>query len=235
MALPFLTSSHKFLQKSKADNKYFAAMRAKDAESAEKVAIQRAMERQTQVIERYGEAEKSFAAQIQMHEQEVSLLRKSLEEHKTRLADLTIQSEGLRAREAEAVTLLHSANQRLHVEVQTAETASADKARLEERVMQLEKDLERSKKVIASGAASGSGGRKGSTSSSDSTNEQLQMLNQLLRCSACNERYRSKIIVKCLHTFCAQCIEARIQTRQRKCPHCGLAFAISDVQTFYLQ
>lgn len=55
----------------------------------------------------------------------------------------------------------------------------------------------------------------------------------LLRCSACKERYRDRIILKCLHTFCEPCVRARIQTRQRKCPHCGLGFAISDVQTLF--
>jgi len=72
-------------------------------------------------------------------------------------------------------------------------------------------------------------------SSSSGAEQYVEHLNSLLRCSSCKERYRDRIILRCLHTFCEACVNARIQTRQRKCPHCGLAFATSDVQVLYLQ
>ncbi|KAI0318263.1 hypothetical protein OF83DRAFT_1117143, partial [Amylostereum chailletii] len=38
-----------------------------------------------------------------------------------------------------------------------------------------------------------------------------------------------------VEAFCKQCIDARISTRQRKCPACNLAFSQGDVQQMYLQ
>ena len=72
-------------EKAKADNKYFAAMRAKDALDAEKRAWTRSAERQTKVIERYMDTERALQAQIQLAEKEVTALRKSVHTQATRL------------------------------------------------------------------------------------------------------------------------------------------------------
>ncbi|KDN51379.1 BRE1-domain-containing protein [Tilletiaria anomala UBC 951] len=218
-------------EKSKADNKYFSAMRARDALDAEKQVLNRTLERQTAVIEQYMDTEKRFGAQLQMHEEEVTLLRKSLEEHMTKLAEMNIAVERAMAKEREAVAMAQQLDALAKSRMESLDQASAAKARLEERVAQLEKDLERGKKAIASNSNSG-GGRKSSLSNADG---ELEALNSLLRCSSCKERYRDRVITKCMHTFCAPCVDSRIQTRQRKCPHCGLAFAVSDVQPLYLQ
>ena len=124
------------------------------------------------MIERYAETEKSFATQIQLHEQEITLMRKSLDEYKTRLADLQIAVERSVAKEREAVTAYHSANERLQAEIQSSSVAQAAKSRLEERVVQLEKDLERSKKAIAN-----SGSSRKSSLSLTSVDAEVEALN----------------------------------------------------------
>ncbi|KAJ3974452.1 hypothetical protein EV361DRAFT_641520 [Lentinula raphanica] len=57
----------------------------------------------------------------------------------------------------------------------------------------------------------------------------------LLKCSTCNLKFRDTILTKCSHTFCRACVDARISSRQRKCPACGLGFAQSDVLKIYMQ
>jgi len=70
-------------------------------------------------------------------------------------------------------------------------------------------------------------------------------------CSTCRDTVRSTIITKCMHSmfiafqcgtfpdsilaFCKPCVDARLATRQRKCPYCNLAFGQSDVHTFFFQ
>lgn len=147
-------------------------MRAKDAIDSEKQVLNRTVDKQNQVIERYAESEKSFTTQIQMHEQEITLMRKSLDEYKTRLADLQISVERLGAKEREAATAFHSANERLQAEIKTSSAAQAAKARLEEKVAQLEKDLERSKKAIAN-----SGSSRKSSLSLTSVDAEVEALN----------------------------------------------------------
>jgi len=57
----------------------------------------------------------------------------------------------------------------------------------------------------------------------------------LLKCSTCRLNLRTTVLTKCMHTFCKQCVDARISTRQRKCPACNLAFGQGDVQQLYFQ
>jgi E3 ubiquitin-protein ligase BRE1 len=79
----------------------------------------------------------------------------------------------------------------------------------------------------------------------------------ILKCSTCKMRMRNTVITKCMHcmslalamppdelltrafnqctAFCKECVDARIQTRQRKCPACNLQFAQTDVQTLFFQ
>ena len=78
----------------------------------------------------------------------------------------------------------------------------------------------------------------------------------LLKCSTCKLNLRTTVLTKCMHSeffcifacsmsgrltfprlpaFCKQCVDARISTRQRKCPACNLAFGQGDVQQLFFQ
>ena len=58
--------------------------------------------------------------------------------------------------------------------------------------------------------------------------------------NACTVRlsYRSNfsLVLKVFSlAFCKSCVDARLATRQRKCPACNLPFGHSDVHTFFFQ
>jgi len=63
--------------------------------------------------------------------------------------------------------------------------------------------------------------------------EELAGFKQLLKCPSCNINFKSHIITRCLHTFCKGCLDARVDTRQRKCGTCGDPFGASDIRPFY--
>lgn len=63
---------------------------------------------------------------------------------------------------------------------------------------------------------------------------ELDQLKLLIRCSACNLRFKNTIIMKCCHVFCKECLDMRISTRQRKCPNCSDPFGVGDVKPIYL-
>lgn len=63
--------------------------------------------------------------------------------------------------------------------------------------------------------------------------EELDGLRALLRCNVCHERQKNVIITKCMHMFCKPCIQRNLDSRNRKCPGCGLAFGTKDVQQFF--
>ncbi|KAJ2720149.1 E3 ubiquitin-protein ligase bre1 [Coemansia sp. Benny D115] len=56
----------------------------------------------------------------------------------------------------------------------------------------------------------------------------------LLKCPTCQTNFKSHVLVRCMHVFCKQCIDSRIETRQRKCPSCSEPFGAKDVRQIYL-
>ena len=56
---------------------------------------------------------------------------------------------------------------------------------------------------------------------------------RMLKCSSCQQRFKSHAITRCFHLFCKECIDARLETRQRKCPSCSIGFGQADVQQIY--
>lgn len=215
-------------EKSKADNKYFAAMRAKDALEAELRTLARSAERQSKVIERYTDTEKGQQTQLMQAEKEVSALRRALQTHATKLAEHDRDRAVLRRRLGDAERAKASAEASAAQQLAAAHEERGARVRAEERAAILDKEASRLRRRLADRDAGGVRKRSGGEEDTH-----LAYLDSLLKCSACKERYRDRIITKCLHTFCEACVNARIQTRQRKCPHCGLSFALSDVQVLY--
>lgn len=95
---------------------------------------------------------------------------------------------------------------------------------VEEEYTRSKKELERQRKEAVADA-----------SIKRSESENGEDYRKLVLCTTCCQNFRSVIITKCLHTFCKPCVDARISTRQRKCPACNIPFAQSDVQSFFFQ
>jgi len=224
-------------EKSKADNKFFAAMRSKEALEAERKVAARNAERQSLVIQQLSEADKTRASHAATLEAELATAGQARDELERRmlrveaqLANATSECRTMRDKvekwEKELLTLQQQRrdlDQQLFTlnEEQANLNKQVQKANAERDAAAAAKDKALKKRLTEGGGAS--------------TNAEAESLRSLLRCSSCKDNFRERIITKCMHTFCAQCIEARIQTRQRKCPHCGIAFAQSDVQMLYLQ
>ncbi|KAJ1951734.1 E3 ubiquitin-protein ligase bre1, partial [Linderina pennispora] len=56
----------------------------------------------------------------------------------------------------------------------------------------------------------------------------------LLKCPTCQTHFKSHVLLRCMHVFCKECIDSRIETRQRKCPSCSEPFGAKDVRQIYL-
>lgn len=222
-------------EKSKADNKYFSAMRSKDAMETELRTSKQVQERQQKSIEMFTETERNYTAQLALHEKEVTTFKKVVDVHAHRIDTLQRELELTESRLAESVRTKDAASESAKELINTANIEKDQRKRAEERVARLEKDLEGAKRQLAKAAASAAKNKGRRETDSGDGGSERDSLNALLQCSSCKERYRDRILTKCFHTFCRVCIDSRVQTRQRKCPHCALAFAVSDVQPLYLQ
>ncbi|UZJ56597.1 hypothetical protein CBS101457_005917 [Exobasidium rhododendri] len=219
-------------EKSKADTKYYAAMRLKDALETEKKVLARNLDNRSKVIDNYKEVESALRKELQQAESEVSQFRTLIDAQNCEVIsrDQEVQRQSMASQraaraQAEAEEMCKRRN---------AEFADESRVRqeMQEKSDKLQRELDRCKKQLATSVGLSSSSKKKGMGDDD---VQIEYLNSLLRCSACKDRYRDRIITRCLHTFCQECVDARIQTRQRKCPHCGLGFSVSDVQTLYLQ
>ena len=64
--------------------------------------------------------------------------------------------------------------------------------------------------------------------------EEVEIYKKLMKCNSCHTRDKNAVILKCMHCFCKQCLDIRLETRQRKCPNCGDSFGANDVKQIYL-
>lgn len=222
-------------EKSKADNKYFSAMRAKDAVDAELRTAKQVHERQQKTIEAFADVERNYVVQSGLHEKAISTFKKVTDAQTHRIETLQRELELAESRLTELARVKEVASDSAKELINTANLEKDQRKRAEERIVRLEKDLESSKRQLAKAAASAAKNKGRRDADAGDGASEKDFLNALLQCSSCKERYRNRILTKCYHTFCSECIDSRVQTRQRKCPHCALAFAVSDVQPLYLQ
>jgi len=159
----------------------------------------------------------------------VAALHKGTEELKAKCATLEQQFLDWHARAENE----HARTNEYHVLLKERDASLEAKAtevrRAEEELVRLKKDAERQQskyKLMATGSSS---------QKEAELQQDLDKVWALLKCSTCKQRMRNTIITKCMHTFCRECVDARISTRQRKCPACNLGFAASDAQAVYYQ
>lgn len=158
-------------EKSKADHKFFAAMRAKDAVENEKRAVLRNIERQAKVIEHYKEVEKAFQAQWKQAETELSHLRSLTNQQNGNILELQRNLASRDDRLADAVRAKGEADEASQRHNMALVDESRGRQEMREKCDKLQRELDRCKKQLAS---SGGAKRKG-TGGDDVQNEYLNV------------------------------------------------------------
>ncbi|KAL1755624.1 hypothetical protein FB107DRAFT_274640 [Schizophyllum commune] len=218
--------------KAKADNKYFAISRDKSALDEEKRALQRKIDKAEVLISKLTQEKALQSEANNSAHHQISLFRKLLEADGRKLDELTRNIGKLEADLAvERSKVAHTEEswrqrESALVEAQTkAAKQAVSLAKAEDKVKAKEKTLEESAKAR----------EKKVQNNGNELPAELDMQMKMLKCSTCKLNFRSVILTKCMHTFCKDCIDARLTTRQRRCPSCDLTFTSSEVHKFYLQ
>jgi len=220
------------LERAKLENKFYAAMRDKEAIEIERKNLTRNLEKQTKVLETQSEAEKHLLVRVRALENEIGSARKMYELQKSAVASVTKDLNEWKSR-AETESKRFQSVRDVFVEREKklmkmrAELLDAKEAIV---LKKLEAERYTAKmKVMAQNQSVAPSSREALLQA------EVNKCMSILKCSTCNMNMRNTVITKCMHSFCKSCVESRISTRQRKCPACNLPFSQGEVQTLFFQ
>ncbi|BDD61842.1 E3 ubiquitin-protein ligase bre1 [Monascus purpureus] len=205
-------------EKSKADQKYFAAMKSKEAREHEVRTLRVQNSKSSDIVSQLKESEATTRSLLANMEKQVSESKEALnsvlyKHHaaEQRLTENNIAMDGLRAQVAELKTLSLSKDSAL------ANASSAHR--------KAETEIEGLKSTLADTKKSLENWKNKSLGNSSS---EYEMLRTLAICTVCRRNFKNTAIKTCGHVFCKECVEERLISRSRKCPNCNRSFGNND-------
>jgi len=200
-------------------------MRDKEAIENERKNLVRNIEKQAKVVEKLMASERSLRNQLNTRDQSVQVMQEAIDLYIVTIQTLTAEKLDAETRSKADQRKAEDIGSKWTEEVTLTEKYKSEVSRLEAALARRKSEIERQSKA-----------RSAPTSVKEAQLQgEVDKCMSLLKCSTCKLNLRTTVLTKCMHTFCKQCVDARISTRQRKCPACNLAFGQGDVQQLYFQ
>ncbi|KAL4776132.1 BRE1 E3 ubiquitin ligase-domain-containing protein [Aspergillus nidulans var. acristatus] len=205
-------------EKSKADQKYFSAMKSKEARDMEVRTLRMQNSKSSDIVSQLKESEAATRSLLANMEKQVSETKEALNSmvnkyhaSQQQITENNIVMEGLRGQIAELKALSVSKDSSL------ASTSSACR-RAETQVEGLKASLADTKKSL----------ENWKNKSLGNSSSEYEMLRTLALCTVCRRNFKNTAIKTCGHVFCRECVEERLTSRSRKCPNCNRSFGNND-------
>jgi E3 ubiquitin-protein ligase BRE1 len=216
------------VEKAKADQKYFAAMRSKDALMSENRILKSQIAKSQELIAKLNEMEKNYLTKI-------SVLQKAEADFKT-IKDTSVH-ENFKIQERARAT--HAAREKAETDLKHARKAiEAKTALLEELELEniaVANKLSRSEAKVKELETLLKKYRTNNTSSLLQEDEkQLAALRSIAKCLVCTKNWKDTAITVCGHVFCSHCAQERLAARLRRCPSCNKGFSANDLLSIHL-
>lgn len=224
-------------EKSKADQKYFAAMKSKEARELEVRTLRMQNSKSSDIVSQLKESEATTRSLLANMEKQASETKEALnsiisKHHaaQQQIAENNIVIDGLKAQVNELKALSVSKDSSL---------ASASSA-----CRKAETEIESLKVTLADTKKSLENWKNKSLGNSSSEYEMLRVslsgpwiratdtnrlpFQSLALCTVCRRNFKDTAIKTCGHVFCKECVEERLTSRSRKCPNCNRSFGNND-------
>ncbi len=213
------------IEKSKADEKYFQAMRAKDALTAQNKILKGNVSKQADLIDVLKSSEKKLIEKLDVEK----LLYSKLKEIESLYGnDLTFQKNANK----ETVIRLNTTKaglDSLQGELVKKQEALSEKDKmissLASKTESYETKVHELENLIAKY-------RSNSRSAEDDAIDQALLT--MTKCQLCNKNFKNVTLKSCGHCFCSECIHNRLASRMRKCPSCNKQFSNYDLLPIHL-
>ncbi|KAI0358367.1 BRE1-domain-containing protein [Trametes cingulata] len=218
------------VERAKAENKYYTAVRDREAVENERKTLSRSLEKAGKALDKLAESEKALSMRIHDLEKEAIQWRRIAEMQKDQANSLLGETNDLRTRMHSERKTAEELRNAVNEQMVAVEKKRAELRKLEDSLLKSKKDVEKQAAKLKSLSSS-----SGSNAKEAELQSEIDKCMSLLKCSTCKMNMRNTVITKCMHSFCKSCVEARIATRQRKCPACNLPFSQGEVQQLYFQ
>ena len=203
-------------EKQKADQKYFGAMKSKEARDAEIRTLKMQTAKSSEVVNALKESEAVARLLVANLEKQLSEFREAVttKTNDHRAVSLEKQKQDLEiGRLTGQVTEL---KQLLVTKDSQLGAAQSERRTAEQEVSGLQTSLKDTKRSLES------------WKSKSGQNEQYEVLRSIAYCNICKKSLKNTVIKTCGHTFCSDCVDERLTSRSRKCPNCGKSFGSND-------
>lgn len=210
-------------EKSKADQKYFAARKDADTKMSEIRTLRLQSGKSTEIIAQLKDVEAQNRILLGNLEKQVSDLRQS---------NMTLAAENkkLEAAASEATRKSDAFKKEINDLNSLVKSKDGTVAAMRERNITLEAETDRLKVRVDTLQKDKDGWKTKAESNSSDVEKGLRTL---MVCSICNENFKNTALKTCGHLFCNKCVENRISNRMRKCPNCSRAFDKMDVMAVH--
>ncbi|PYI23231.1 E3 ubiquitin-protein ligase bre1 [Aspergillus violaceofuscus CBS 115571] len=205
-------------EKSKADQKYFAAMKSKEARELEVRTLRMQNSKSSDIVTQLKESEAATRNLLANMEKQVSETKEALNSLITKnhaaqqqITENNITIEGLNRQVADLKALSASKDSTLSSTASACRTAETEVEGLKATLADTKKSLDNWKNKSLGNQSS-----------------EYEMLRTLALCTVCRRNFKNTAIKTCGHVFCKDCVEERLTSRSRKCPNCNKSFGNND-------
>jgi len=213
--------------KSKADQKFFAAMKAKSELEQQVRALRLQTTKSTEVVSQLKDADGLSRSLVDKLEKQTAEMRSQMDElsvqHRQlqqKVSENAITSEGQISQIAELKKVVETKDASCLAAKHAQRESDAERDKLSAQVAGLEKQVQIYKK-------------KG-TENPTAESSIMEQMEQMIQCQICKSRFKNTVIKTCGHLFCDNCVQDRLTNRARKCPNCGKAFGSNDTMRVHL-
>eukprot|EP00158_Paraphelidium_tribonemae_P007187 Partr_v1_DN28144_c0_g1_i7_m55680 putative E3 ubiquitin- protein ligase len=213
------------------EHKLSAAMKEKDNCNNKLIAAQKSLAKKQELVKQLEETEGIRNEHIKNIEREIAHSKTLILVHEDKTREILQLTEQLNAKLEKnsnkylEMTELLKSKETVILELQKIRRSlEDDNKKYQSKIKNLNRRLQ-----LTTGRDDNQGIGKG-----DEDLELLQGYKKIAQCSVCEFRIKNHVITKCMHVFCKECIDDRLETRQRKCPQCGAMFGPGDVKMIYI-
>ena len=216
------------IEKNKADQKYFAAMRSKDSLSNENKLLKAQINKSQELIKNLNELEKKYLNKIE-------ILGNQLVDFKTIKENSLLENSKLQE-DLRSVTIAHDTlqqelervNEKLESTLKEFTSLQDVNKKQEIELTKVEKQLKSTEDILQKYKSNNT------NSLLQEDEQQLEALRSIAKCSVCSKNWKDTAITVCGHVFCSKCTQERLAARLRRCPSCNKGFSANDLLAVHL-